>query len=190
MADNVYEVLLNEAPALAKRLDSNHDLCTFLQLVYNHLLDFASNQKEDPRQLVLFTDIIRERLLRIQIRYDVTKILEGELPTRAGKVAWQRNMRLVEFMRVNSDVKNLARKVVEVLELWLKEKDYRTACGFEGIRCEASTLWVNGVFTTELILKTQFDEAVRKRLGWDVEPEQPAEEPVATPVPGRIILPW
>lgn len=186
MAENVYEVLLNDAPALAKRLDSNHDLCTFLILVYNHLLLYASNQKEDPRQLILQVTVVRERLLSIHIKYDITKVLEGPLPTRHGNVPWQRNMRLVEFMRVNSEVKNLARRVVEVLEIWLGEKPYRVACGFEGIRCEASTLWTNGVFTTELILKTQFDEIIRDRMGWNDEPEQLIAEPVEE---GRIILP-
>lgn len=173
MAENVYEVIKSHYPELAKTLDTNEDLCKFLMLVYAHLLDHVADSTRDPRQLRLPINIVKERLLTITMEYS-TEIVSGS-SFSASKNPVQRNMRLAQFMQVNTDVKTLALRVTEMMERWMHAKDYRMACGFPNIRCEAQRMWKNGVFTTELVLKTHFDEAVRERMGWN-EPEQMTEE--------------
>jgi hypothetical protein len=175
MAENAYDVLRGDSPALAAKLNTNHLLCTWLQLVYTHLLNIAADSPEDPRDIELDLSVLRERLMVVTVRYRIKEHV-GPTLVRHNKLLGQRNMRIAQLLRVNKSVKDLPARVVEILERWIEEKPYRKACGFANIRFENPRLWKNKTFTVEMVLKTQFDAVVRKKLGWDKEPEQEAEE--------------
>lgn len=183
MAENVYDVLRDQNPALMEKLAKNEELCTFLQLVFSHLIVMASDSPEDPRRIVCDVTVELERLLKITVRWDRSISLEGVIRQGTSKVFWQRNYELVGLLKVNENVQGLATRVLIVIERWMDEKPYRRETGFENLRFENSMLWKNGVFTTEIVLKPEFDYDVIKAMGWDKEPEQPTEEE------RRIILP-
>ncbi len=164
MPDNIYEILRNEYPRLVEQLGKNHDICSFLQQVYAHLLVVATDSRDDPKNLSYGVEIVLERLLKIQVFYK-SEDLTSSTP-RASKIPSQRNMNLVRFLQVNSDVKQLALRVVSRLDTWIEETDYRKEVGFEGIRLENARLWKGLTFTAEIVLKPEFDYAVSNKMGW------------------------
>lgn len=181
--ENIYDVLKGDQPELLKKLETNEEFCTFLALAYAHLLEVVMESSEDPRDLEVKVGITMERLLRVESQF-VRKEHLGAALIRHNKLYWQRNKRLVELMKVNRSVHDLALNAVQVVERWMLEKPYRKEVGFSNIRFENAMRWKgNNNITAELILKTEYDYAVREKLGWNKEPEQEAEED------RRIILP-
>jgi len=179
MAENIYDILRSEySEALIKQLNANEDVSTFLQLVYNHLLKTASERRGNPKSIVCTVDVVKERLLRVVVRYEGQDDQAENLDMSYNPV--QRNLSLVTFLRVNVNVKGLALRVVDTLEKWIAEKPYRKEVGYTGIRLVNSVYWKNLIFTSEIVLKPEFDYGVMHKMGWDKEPEQPVE---------RIVIP-
>lgn len=181
MAQSVYE-LLCESSGLAEKLNKNQDFSSFLMLVYSHLLVIAMDNPGDPRDILCTVTVEMERLMKISIRYETKSDRLSTRPALEGKLFTKRNPSLVSLLQVNTSVRTLAQRTLEVLERWIAEKDYRKECGYENVLFENSTLWKNLVFTSEMVLKPEYDFDTIKRMGWD-EPEQPTEEEK------RIILP-
>jgi len=175
MAENVYEILKSEHPKLVEEvLDKNDSISTFLMLVYSHLLNISVEKPQDPKDMY-FEVQIREKqtnpcpLLIVKVLYKPST--DDSVSMSMDKIPFKRNMNLVRLMTVNSHVRELAVKIVEILEAWLNEKPYRKAQGMHNIRCEESMLYRNLVFATEIILKVQYDEMVKAKMNWPDEPE-------------------
>lgn len=180
MAENIYEIIKGNHPILMEKLDTNHELCTFLMLVYSHTLVEAASTSENPADLTLDVDVTNERLMRVTMRYVKSSALDNLRGVLDGKLFSKRNPSLVKLLDVNKNLKDLPMRVVTVLERWVNEKPFRKECGFANVRFENSIFWKNKIFTSEMVLKAEYDYSTIRAMGWD-EPEQPTE--------GRIILP-
>lgn len=167
MADNVFELLKAEYPQLIIKLDSNHDLCAFLMSAYAHLLQIAIDSPNDPKNLMCFPTIEGERLLVIRCKF--YKAVARSAPI-GDKQPAKRNLNLVRLLQVSPSVRGLALNVVNLLDRWVEEQPYRKQAGFENIKTFNAILHREHVFTTELILKVQFDEFVANKLNWEAEP--------------------
>lgn len=174
MAENVFEILC-QSSGLAEKLNKNQDFSSFLMLVYSHSLNIAMDNTGDPRDMVCDVTVEMERLMKITIRYETKPDRPSTLPALEGKLFTKRNPSLVSLLQVNESVRTLAQRALVVLERWINEKDYRKEVGYENVTFENSMLWKNLVFTSEMVLKPEFDYDTIKRMGWD-EPEQPTEE--------------
>lgn len=181
MADNVFDVIRGDTPALVETLNSNDNFCTFMMAVYAQILAMVSDSPYSPKELEISVSIVRERLLLLRSAWKSSST--GANRIVHNKMPGTRNMTLVQLLQVNTSVRTLTRRTVEALEIWIKEKDYRKEVGFKGILFENGRL-VKGedVFTCELVLKPEYDYDTIKQMGWDKD-EQPTEEE------RRIIVP-
>lgn len=181
MAESVYEVIKSNHPDLvANVLDKSEELSKFLMLVYSHILYAAMGQPGDPKDIALTYNIIESPgnpdLLKIDMKYyegEGSKIrggLQGKDPTK-------RNLDLVKLLNSNSNVRDMAVRVVEILEKWVNAKPYRKELGVKSIKFENAMFWKNLVFTAELIMKVEFEEMVRLKQkffdDWDLQQEHP-----------------
>lgn len=176
MADNAYEVLKSEHPNLIEVLDTNHDVCDFLMSFYRHIENIASESPNDPKDLMCTVDVVMERLLRIQTRYYDSS---QKNKTANSKLPRHRNINIVSLFQVNHNIRDVALRVLQVVERWLKEKPERAQQGFKNIRIENAKLWPGEkTFTAELVMFFEFQDFVSAKLKFDDmdAPEQLTEE--------------
>jgi hypothetical protein len=172
MAENVFEILVTEQPALAEKLQTNHDVSDFLYAAYAHLLNIAIESSNDPKNMIVFVDIQQDKLLRLQVQYYKDGSNTGEV---GSKLPSKRNLNLVNFLKVNGNMRTLAQRVVEVMERWVNSTEATKSQGFSKIVTRNSTLWrETKTITAELMVKFQFDEFVNAKMKWDMdEPDTP-----------------
>jgi hypothetical protein len=181
MAENVYEILKSNHPALVREvIDKNEELSKFIMLVYSHTLYAAMDQKGDPKDIV-FTYSIDESesvpLLKIDMKYyesEGTRLgaaMEGKSPVK-------RNLNLVRLLQSNSNVRDFPIKLVEVLERWVSEKPYRKEFGLKALKFENAMFWKNLIFTAELIFKVEWEEMVKAKTKFFDEEELTNEHPM------------
>lgn len=174
MANSAYEVLKSSMPTLIDFLDTNHDVCDFLMGFYKHAETIAAESPNDPKDMVCFVDIVMERLLKISVKYYNPSNKSG---ASTDKLPAKRNLNIVKLMESNYNVRDVAMRVANVLERWLKEKPEREQQGFTNIRLENAKLWKDGTFTAEIVLFFEFNDYVSARLKFDMNsPEQKTEE--------------
>ena len=165
MPEDVYQILKDAHPKLvADVLDKSYEISNCLMLFYSHIWNEACTRRENPADLTVMVDVVLERLLRVRAVYIPQ---EGSPPVILDSHPVKRNISLARLLAVNKNVRNLAVKVVEVLEQWVNEKLYRKRLGIFAIRLENSRLWKgNFTFTSEIVLKTEFDELVKAKMKW------------------------
>jgi hypothetical protein len=185
VAENVYEVIKGMNGPLIEKLDTNHELCSFIMLIYSHMIYVAAENPGDPKDLICNVTVELERLFKIQLSYSKSNDRPSRQVSISGddKKFSRRNPTLVTLLQVNQNVRELPIRMVETLERWIDEKPYRKECGFANLKFENQMFWKNLVFTAEIVLKAEFDYETIRQMGWDKEPEQPTEEE------RRIILP-
>src|SRR5437899_32922 len=158
MPDNVYEVLKSTHPQLVDNvLDKNEEISKFLMLVYSHLLYTAMDRPWDPKDIVLTYGVIESKgkndLLQIQIKYYESR--ESKSNRLEGKNPVKRNLDLVKLLSSNSNVRDVALRVVELLERWINEKPYRKKLGLKSIKLENQMFWKNLVLKAEIMLHVE-----------------------------------
>ena len=178
MADSVYEVLKANHPKLVKEvLDKNEEISKFLMLVYSHLLYAAMDQPRDPKDIVLTYNVVELEgsLLKIDMKYYES---DGNKLKLDGKNPIKRNLDLVTLLQSNSNVKNLAVRVVEILEKWVNAKPYRKELGLKAIKLENAMFWKNLVFTAEILLHVEWEEMTKLKMKFFDDEELAIEHPM------------
>lgn len=173
MAENIYELLKNEQPALIAKLDTNHDVCDFLYAAYAHILNMAIDSPKDPKNLICFASIEADRLLKLQLQYyEPGSNQESQLT----KVPAKRNLSLVSLLKSNSNLKSVAQRVTEILEKWVNSHPATKEQGFKNIKCRESTLWRGSMtITSELVTRFEFDDYVNAKMKWDMDENESSE---------------
>lgn len=172
MAINAYEVLSSNQ-SLKEKLDSNYDVSDFLMSFYKQIEIVASESPKDPKNLMCSVDITQERLLMITTRY----YEPGESSHSTDRHPSKRNINIAKLFEVNHNVRDVAARVVDVLERWLAAQSYRKGSTFEDIKVVNGMHWSGDhTFTAELVLKINFDEYVQRRLKTDMPAEQVTEQ--------------
>jgi hypothetical protein len=183
--ENVYELLSSEYPALVKRLATNNELCMWLTLVYAHVLNLAAESDGDPRDMGVHVEWDEANGFIVLTVFFKKQDRAGAPPSRFDKLFYKRSSKTVQLLQANENLKTLPVRIVELLDKWLLEQtpDFQRE-GFSQIRFEDQRLWKNLMFTARIIMKSTYDDEVRRKMGWDKleEAEQEAEE-------RRIILP-
>jgi hypothetical protein len=182
MAENVYQVLKNENPALTLILDMNDNVSSYLMSLYAHVLQMAIDSPHDPKDLILSVDIIQGRLLRISPRYYGT---DGNSGTAGIKSPVQRNMNLVRLFQVNRNVKSLAERLILILEKWVNDNPATKEQGFPNIKIINPLHRRDGTFTAELVVHFEFEDYVSAKMKWFNDMEEPEHEKSE----GGLILP-
>lgn len=173
MAENIYELLKNEQPALAAKLDTNHDVCEFLYAAYAHILQMAIDSPKDPKNMMCLVSIEADRLLKLQLRYYESGHNQSSNLT---KIPAKRNLSLVSLLQSNSNLKSVAQRVTEILEKWVDSHPATKAQGFTKIKCRESTLWRGSMtITSELVTKFEFDDYVNAKMQWDMPEDESSE---------------
>lgn len=167
MAINAYEVFKATNPALIEKLDANYDVSDFLMGFYKQIEIMAAESSNDPKNLMCSVDIVKERLLRITTRY----YQPGSNASATDRHPSKRNINIVHLFEVNHNVRDVAVRVVEILDRWLREA-YRKNQKFEDIKIVEAKLWADKTFTAELVMKIDFQEYVSKLMKTDLPPEQ------------------
>lgn len=167
-AENAYDVLKEKYPKLVEDvLDKSEEISTLLILMYSHILYSASENPNDPRDMYFRVEIMEDALLKVSMLYktdsDSSRII---IP---GKDPGKRNLNLVRLMQVNTSVAKLAVDVVEILENWIKGNQRRKDFGLLQLKFVESMFWKNLVFTSELVLKVEFEEMVRAKMNWPAD---------------------
>lgn len=178
MADNPYEYIKDESPALAAKLDENFNVCEFLVGVYRQLEETCNEIQSDPKLIKITVDVVQERLLRVMPQYPVEHKSHILTPDRKPAM---RMLNIVHYMTINPDIRDIAKKVVMVLEAWIQEKEYRKSFGFKDVKIvEGQYMRGDKSFIGELIMKVDFDDFVREKMNWTDQPgeEQPSEHDV------------
>ena len=172
-AEDVYSVLRNNYPDLVGRvLDKHEEISKFLMLFYAHLLNIASEKSEPLANLKCDVSILeKEGRHLICIQSDFTG--ESDATVTKTKNPIQRNVTLASLLISNSSVREVARRVVEVLEQWCASNELRKTQGLFNVRLDNAMFW-RGSFTctAEIVLKVEFDQLVKDKMKWaDDEPD-------------------
>jgi hypothetical protein len=173
MAENIYDVLLNNYPDLVGRvLSKQEEISKFLMLFYSHLLYVAAADNRKPEDLVCTVSIMSKDgrdLLHVSCSYKEGSDTTGSI--KATRNPLHRNMTLARLLIVNTSVREVARSVVTTLERWVEEKPFRKEQGIFNVRLENGMFWKNLVCTAELVLKIEFDDLVKSKMKWQDDPD-------------------
>lgn len=182
MADSVYEVLKSTHPKLvADVLDKNEEISKFLMLIYAHTLYTAMDRPEDPKDMYFHCSIENGQngdFLKIDIKYveaDDKPAIRGRLE---GKNPIKRNLDLVTLLQSNSNIRDVALRVVELLERWVAEKPHRKQLGLSHVVLHDQMFWKNLIFTADILLKVQWEELVKTKANFPDDEELAAEHPM------------
>ena len=178
-AENIYDLIVEEKPQLAATLNSNESVSSFLMSVYSHLLHIAIDSRNDPKELICLVDIARDRVLRIQaIYYKEAPRISTNIAI--DKTPVNRNLSLVNLLRVNRNVRDLAQRVVEILERWVAIHPATKKQGFKNIKIMEPRRQGDGtIFTAELVVHFEFEEFVNAKMKWEMD-EEPQEKGLVT----------
>lgn len=165
MAISAYEALLCRNPRLVRQvLDKHESLSSFLQSVYQEMVEFLIDTGSDIRWLNLRASIAEGKPDQLWVSFSLNQNGFCRDMVLDKKILWQRNPLIARVMAVNDNVGSLASDAVNVLENWTRHHKL----SLFDIRLEDVWLVMNGTrVVADILTEKQFYESAGKKIGFE-----------------------
>lgn len=165
MPINAYEALLCRNPRLVRQvLDKHESLSSFLQSVYQEMVEFLIDTSSDIRWLNLRASIAEGKPDQLWVSFGLNQNGFYRDMVVDKKILWQRNPLIARVMAVNDNVGSLASDAVNVLENWTRHHKL----SLFDIRLENVWLMRGGTrVSADIVTEKQFYESTGKKIGFE-----------------------